>query len=84
MEFHAFETSADPRKRDCVKCGKPATDAVHAAFVAVLPDEIPYLYNVLCDNPRVWNQRLRNELSQRTNATEAFNAKVNLVGKVGQ
>lgn len=76
--FHAYEPSENGA---CAECGKPATDAVHAASVVVLPDEIPYLYNVLCDNPRVWNERLRNQLAQRTNATEAFNAKVSLVGK---
>lgn len=82
--YHAFEpyASADVNKSSCVRCGKPATDVVHATSVVVMPEEIPYLYNLVCDNPKVWNSRLRDMLGQRCTPTEAHNAKVELVGKV--
>jgi hypothetical protein len=33
-ETHTFKDAADPRSKDCVKCGRPRRDAVHGRFLA--------------------------------------------------
>jgi hypothetical protein len=37
------------------------------------------LYNVLIDNPRVWNAPLREQLRQMVTPTESFNARAELL-----
>lgn len=44
-------------------------------------DEVAYLLNVLSDNAKPWNARLRKDLSQFTSATELYNAQRNLQGR---
>lgn len=44
--------------------------------------EAAYLYNLLCDNARPWNKRLRAELANFVTPTDSHNAKMKLLGRM--
>jgi hypothetical protein len=50
--------------------------------INILRDEAAYLLNVLVDNARPWNGRLRKELQNFVTGTDAHNAKMILQGRM--
>lgn len=73
MEPHKFADSANPRQKDCVKCGLAEENKIHiktpikkdsstsykGPLVFIHREDIEPLMNLLETNPREWNTRLR-------------------------
>jgi hypothetical protein len=52
--------------------------------VQISRSEVAFLFNLLCDNPRPWNKRLRAELANFTDSRTNMLAKSALLGRANE